>query len=73
MKLSELIQHVGDDNVVLQNILASSPSINAGKQDGRISFYTDRSKACDLAQQAALGCSGRWTGLVVWLPSDKLP
>lgn len=73
MKLSELIQHVGDDNVILQNILHSSPTMNVGKKDGRITFSTDRQKTGDLCTQGATGQKGQWTALVVWIPTDKLP
>lgn len=73
MKLSHLIQIVGDDNVSLQNILHSSPTMNVGKKEGRITFSTDRAKVGDLCTQGATGQKGQWTALVVWLPTDKLP
>jgi len=73
MKLSELIRQVGDDNIFLQNILQSSPDITVGKKDGRISFYTDRTKASCLATAAATGHAGPWTGFVVWLPTHLIP
>lgn len=73
MKLSEMIQHVGDDYVIVQNIIQSSPEINECKKDGRVAFYTDKDKARDLIQQCALGDKGRWTALVLWLPTARLP
>lgn len=73
MKLSELIQHVGDDNVCLQNILHSSAEITTGKKDARIAFYTDNGKARDLINQIGGNQQGKWTALVVWLPTEKLP
>ncbi len=73
MKLSKLIERVGDDNVVLQNILHSSPELQQCKNDGRVSFFTDKAKVNDLIRQAATGEKGQWTALVVWLPTDKLP
>jgi hypothetical protein len=73
MKLSKLIEHVGDDNVVLQNILHSSAEITTGKKDGRIAFYTDNGKARDLINQIGRNEKGKWTALVVWLPTERLP
>lgn len=73
MKLSELIARVGDDNIKLQNLMHSSPDIQKLKKDSRISFYTDHEKAGDLMQQAVLGTAGKWTALIIWLPTDKLP
>jgi len=73
MKLSKIIESVGDNNIVLQNILHSSPNINVGKNDGKISFYKDKAMTQDLVNQAAQGKGGKWTALVVWLPTDKIP
>lgn len=72
MKLSKLIEHVGDENVMLQNIMHSSPSIQKGKKDGRVTFSTDIGKANDLMGQV-MRQNGKWTALVVWLPTEKLP
>jgi hypothetical protein len=73
MKLSELIQSVGDENVALQNILHSSPDLRVGKKEGTITFSTDSAKTSDLCRQAATGEAGQWTALVVWIPTDKIP
>lgn len=59
MKLSELILHVGDENVSFQDLIQSSTSINSGKKDGKITFSTDKGKTLDLARQAALSEGGR--------------
>lgn len=72
MKLSKLIDHVGDENILLQNIMHSSPSISKGKRDGRITFSTDSGKANDLMGQVMCQ-TGKWTALVVWIPNEKLP
>lgn len=77
MKLSKLIEHVGDENVVLQNIMHSSPSLRVCKHDGQVTFCTDKAKVRDLIQQTGgvggFVASGKWTALVVWIPTDKLP
>lgn len=69
MKLSELIQHVGDEAVQLQNLEASLIRAQMKTSDGEITFATDREKV------GALAGIGEKThlGLVVWLPIDKLP
>jgi hypothetical protein len=68
MKLSELIQHVGDDNVVLQNIMHSSPTLRLCEKDGQITFCTDKGKVRQL-----MHADSAWTALVVWLPTERLP
>lgn len=73
MKLSELIKQAGDENVVFQNILHSSPEIRVGKKEGTISFCSEKAKTSDLCRQASTGESGQWTALVVWIPTEKIP
>lgn len=72
MKLSDLIKHIGDDNVLMQNVMHSSPDIKCGKKDGIISFSTDKAKAQDLINQAAFGERGGWTALVVWMRNEDI-
>lgn len=69
MKLSELIQHVGDDHVQLQNLTSSLIRANLKARDGEVTFATDRDKV------GALCGVGKTThmGLIVWLPVDRLP
>lgn len=69
MKLSELIQHVGDDHVQCQGLSSSLLKANLKPKDGEVTFATDREKV------AALCGVGKAThmGLVVWLPVDRLP
>lgn len=69
MKLSELIQHVGDDHVQLQNLTGSLIRANMKARDGEVTFATDRDKV------GALCGVGKTThvGLIVWLPVDRLP
>lgn len=73
MTISDLISHVGNDHIVVQNILHSSPSITSGKSDGRITFYTDKQKCQDLMTQAATDAKGQWTALVLFIPTERLP
>jgi hypothetical protein len=69
MSITELMQHVGDENVQLQNLESSLIRAQMKKDDGEITFATDRDKV------GALAGIGQKThlGLVVWLPIDKLP
>ena len=69
MKLSELIQHVGDEHVQIQNLDQSCVSAKAGKRDGEFTFATDREKVIE----RAMGKKVSHIGLVVWVPVDRLP
>jgi hypothetical protein len=69
MKLSELIQHVGDEHIELQNIDSSLVKAKTCKQDGEITFATDKSKVID----RAIGNKPKHVGLIVWLPRERLP
>lgn len=69
MKLSELIQHVGDEHVQLQNLDESLIKARTATNDGEITFATDKSKVIE----RAVGRKTSHIGLVVWLPRDRLP
>lgn len=72
MKLSEIINHVGDENLQVQNIMQSSPTVRKMKREASVVFYTDTAKGNDLMNQM-MGREGKWTGLVVWIPTERLP
>jgi hypothetical protein len=69
MKLSELIQHVGDEHVQLQNFDQSLVRAQAKTRDGEITFATDRSHVMERAFNQQVS----HVGLVVWLPVHRLP
>lgn len=77
MKLSKLIEHVGNENVEMQNIMHSSPTLRVCKHDGQVTFCTEKAKVRDLIQQTCgvggFVASGKWTALVLWVPTDRLP
>ncbi|AHF89532.1 hypothetical protein OPIT5_03950 [Opitutaceae bacterium TAV5] len=73
MKLSELIQHVGDECIQMQNLEQSLVRVVQKKNDGEITFATSKGKASQLAKCAVLGGKPDHVGLVVWLPREKLP
>lgn len=69
MKLSELILHVGDEHVGLQNLDNSLIRAQAKTRDGEITFATDRRHV----MQRAFDQPVTHVGLIVWLPVEKLP
>lgn len=68
MKMSELILAVGDENVVMQNLLNDAQSVEKNKHGTKIVFYTD---AIDPVEMLG-GKQTRKIGLVLWLPRDKV-
>lgn len=68
MSIIELMQHVGAENISLQNLADSMVKADLKKHDGEITFATDRGIVHDMA----LGRS-KLVGLIVWLPKDKMP
>lgn len=68
MKMSELILAVGDENVVMQNLLNDIQQIEKNKHGTKITFYTDA-----VAPEEMLGGGQtKKIGLVLWLPRDKV-
>jgi hypothetical protein len=68
MSITELLQHVGDENIQLQNLADSLVKAQLKKNDGEITFATDR----DIVQDMALNRCDK-IGLILWIPKDKLP
>lgn len=68
MSITELMQHVGAENISLQNLADSLVKADLKKNDGEITFATDRGIVHDMM----LGRS-KLVGLIVWLPKDKMP
>lgn len=70
MKLSELIAHIGDENIFVQNLATNMKSAKAAmkNRDAEITFVTSDDKVLD----RMIG-KPRFVGLVVWLPVDKMP
>mgnify|MGYP007100094249 CR=1 FL=1 len=68
MKMSELILAVGDDNVLMQNLLNDAQQIDKTKHGTKITFYTDA-----ISPEEMLGGNRtKKLGLVLWLPRDKV-
>lgn len=73
MSIIELIQHVGEENVAIQRIDQSIISANSGKNGvAKLTIETNQFSPNDLM---ALTCGQRpkMHGLILWIPSDKLP
>ncbi|QYY35286.1 hypothetical protein [Ruficoccus sp. ZRK36] len=69
MKLSDLIQHVGDENVECQIVSQSLISAKVKKGMGELTIATDQAKVMNLG---GIG-RAKHVGLLVWLPADRLP
>lgn len=72
MRLSKLIQIVGDENIEVQNLAENMASMNANKKHSTIAFRASPEKGNQIAK-AACGLTSNVVGLVLWLPSDKIP
>lgn len=69
MKLSELILHVGDRNVMVQRLDTSLVSSKTNRKGvTQITFATDQIHTNDLMY----GPPSK-VGLVVWLPAERMP
>ena len=69
MKLSELIAHVGDENVQMQNLSRDFDEAKVRGTKAQISFHTDPEKVMDMH----LGPESEWHGIILWLPRKRLP
>ena len=69
MKLSELIKHVGDENIQLQWLSGSVVSAEASSDRSEITFATDYDKAIGFSVEP----HSDYVGVVVWLPRNKMP
>ena len=68
MSIIELLQHVGAENVQLQNLANSLVRVDLKKHGGEITFATDR---CIVHDMVLNRCDK--VGLILWLPKDKMP
>ena len=68
MSIIELLEHVGAENVELQNLSDSFVRAQVLERDGEITFATDRSTVMSMI----LGECDK-AGLIVWIPKSRLP
>lgn len=69
MKLSELIQYVGDENITMQRVdqfIAARLKKKTG--DVEITFATKETTVDEL-----MGRRPKKRGLIIWLPVDRIP
>ena len=69
MTITELCAHVGDGNIVVQELQSSLVSAQIKKRDGEITFATDFSKVAQLAMPG----TPDHLCLILWLPRENLP
>lgn len=66
MKMSELILEVGDENVVMQDLLNDAQTIDKTKHGTKITFYTDQVQVEELLSGSSVNTEK--IGFVLWLP-----
>lgn len=67
MKISQLINLVGDENARIQNLDTCFVSANAGKKSATITFGTEREQVIGM-----LNGKSDDVCLIVWLPRDRV-
>lgn len=73
MTITELIQHVGEENVLIQRIDESITGCRKGKSGISIMcIETNQFSPNDLLDLTN-GQRPKMHGLILWLPTDKLP
>lgn len=71
MSLLELINHVGQENISVQNLLMAVTASNTNKKgETKLTFITKEITTNDLVFE---GEKARKIGLILWMPTDKLP
>lgn len=70
MTLSELIEHVGNENVEFQMLDRNTKNIKAAQKgkDAEITFVTSDEKALD-----TMTGRNRFCGMILWLPRERMP
>lgn len=71
--ISKLVALVGDDNITVQNLLANATDFKDGKKGATITFAAPPDHVQELMQASVMGRKSKVVGLVLWLPTDKLP
>lgn len=69
LSISQLVTHVGDENIQVQGLNSCFVSGKVKKKDAEITFATEREKGmalCGVGQETHR-C------IILWLPIDKLP
>lgn len=72
MRLSELIQHVGDEHVQFQVLSQDLVRAHQGK-NATIEFATDPKHVLEIATASLTGDKPSHIGFIVWLPRERCP
>lgn len=72
MKLSKLLELVGDNNLKFQMLHESFSNASENKTCGKITFFTEKINSQGLMNQIATGIKPQFTGMVVWIPTAKM-
>lgn len=68
MSILELLEKVGAENVVVQNLHESMHSAKTVGGDGLFTFWTDSGKVLDTTTD-----NPKHVGLILWIPRDLIP
>lgn len=69
MTIIELIETIGVDNIFVQPLNECVTNITLKKNgDSTVTFLTNKLKPIDLVSRTS-----QYTGLVLWVPSEKIP
>lgn len=67
-----MLAEIGDDNITFQVLTNNVASVNNGKKDSKIAFFTDLGKGHDLANAVACDQKPKFTALIVWFPTAEM-
>lgn len=72
MSLTELLAHVGDENLKFQTLRSSLIQANQKKAECHITFATSKEHGQSVMKTAA-GIDSDVAGIIVWVPRSKMP
>lgn len=73
MKLSELISTIGDKNIQFQRLEADFIKGETKRDDGEITFATDKNTVINYNSSIAFGNKPDKVGLILWINREKMP
>lgn len=71
--IARVVNHVGSENIKVQNLATCLASGHQGKTDCRLTFFTSKEHGASIMREACMGKDKGVIGLVLWIPVDKLP
>lgn len=73
MTIIELLEHVGQENIMLQWLPECQIRAQSTKQGAQITFGTTGVSTNELAAEALTGQPPKNLGMILWLPVERLP